>query len=281
MQRLFTLALLLFLLVLPVYVQAGWPDASVDDPDPEKWLELRLKEAEQGFPRSQYEAAHVLHAYGKKDAAKLAEAVAWYRKGAENGEPLSQLALGGMYLNGEGMSPDYQEGLFWITLAHKTSLETLVQKELAVAERHLSAAEIAATKKRADEWRISPDNLKKLLALADLGTTVQCHLGDLYRYGNGVSLDYAEALKWYNIAAVRDNGMAQYQLYEMYFNGTGVTQNFEEAYFWLRISQRNNTHNKDPILSAHPIAKMLTFGQVGRVNARVETWKPLPPSSKP
>ena len=42
-----------------------------------------------------------------------AEALKWYRKAAEQGYPLAQSNLGGMYANGLGVAQDYTEAVDW------------------------------------------------------------------------------------------------------------------------------------------------------------------------
>lgn len=64
--------------------------------------------------------------------------------------------------------------------------------------------------------------------------TAQYGLGNSYRRGEGVPLDYAEARRWYRKAADQGDGKAQYGLGFMYRNGQGVPQDDAEAVRWLR-----------------------------------------------
>ena len=57
--------------------------------------------------------------------------------------------------------------------------------------------------------------------------------GDDFYYGkNGVSKDYAEAVKWYRKTAEQGNASAQFSLGYCYKNGQGVTQDYAEAVKW-------------------------------------------------
>jgi len=56
----------------------------------------------------------------------------------------------------------------------------------------------------------------------------------MYRKGDGVQQDYAEAAKWYRKAAEQGVAHAQYNLGIMYDNGQGVKQNYAEAVKWFR-----------------------------------------------
>jgi TPR repeat protein len=52
----------------------------------------------------------------------------------------------------------------------------------------------------------------------------------------GVPKDYAEAVKWYRLAAEQGNVFAQYELGRMYHNGTGVPKDYAEAAKWWRLA---------------------------------------------
>jgi len=67
-------------------------------------------------------------------------------------------------------------------------------------------------------------------------TNVLYRLGDRHRYGLGVPQDYAEAARWYRLAAEQGFAMAQYNLGLMYNNGEGVAQDYAEAARWLRLA---------------------------------------------
>ena len=48
--------------------------------------------------------------------------------------------------------------------------------------------------------------------------------------------NYAEAVKWYRLAADQGDASAQYNLGVMYANGQGVPQNHAEAVKWYRLA---------------------------------------------
>ena len=60
----------------------------------------------------------------------------------------------------------------------------------------------------------------------------QYSLGYCYECGKGVSVDYAEAVKWYRKAAEQGDASAQFSLGYCYKNGQGVTQDYAEAVKW-------------------------------------------------
>ncbi len=61
-------------------------------------------------------------------------------------------------------------------------------------------------------------------------------LGELYDLGWGVPQDYAEAVKWYRLAANQGDAEAQANLGRMYEFGQGVPQNYAEAMKWVRLA---------------------------------------------
>ena len=59
--------------------------------------------------------------------------------------------------------------------------------------------------------------------------TAQYNLGIMYAKGQGVPQDYAEAVKWYRLAADQGIPTAQNNLGFMYAKGEGVPQDYSEA----------------------------------------------------
>jgi len=72
-------------------------------------LRLRLA-AEQGDADAQL-ALGVLYVYGEGVPQDDAEAVKWYRLAAEQGNGPAQYNLGVMYYDGEGVPQDYAEAI--------------------------------------------------------------------------------------------------------------------------------------------------------------------------
>jgi hypothetical protein len=72
---------------------------------------------------------------------------------------------------------------------------------------------------------------------ADMGeAAAQLNLGVMYEHGQGVPQDYKEAEKWYRMAAVQGFMQAQFNLGLMYSLGMGVPQDYIEAAKWLRMA---------------------------------------------
>ena len=58
----------------------------------------------------------------------------------------------------------------------------------------------------------------------------------MYANGQGVTQDYAEAVKWFKLAAAQGYASAQYNLGLMYANGQGVTQDYVIAHMWSNLA---------------------------------------------
>ena len=65
----------------------------------------------------------------------------------------------------------------------------------------------------------------------------QSALGDIYYYGEGVEQDYAEAVKWWQMAAEQGNAKAQVSLGYVYSKGIGgVGQDYVKSIKWYRLA---------------------------------------------
>jgi hypothetical protein len=62
------------------------------------------------------------------------------------------------------------------------------------------------------------------------------NLGVMYVEGRGVPQDHAEAVKWYRLAAQQGHARAQSNLGIMYATGQGVLQDYVQAYMWSNLA---------------------------------------------
>ena len=78
---------------------------------------------------------------------------------------------------------------------------------------------------------------KNLLAAAERGAArAQFVLAGMYRNGEGVAQDHAEAVRLYRLAAEQGYARAQIDLGLMYGIGEGVTQDHDEEVRWLGLA---------------------------------------------
>ena len=71
----------------------------------------------------------------------------------------------------------------------------------------------------------------------------------MYDDGQGVPQNYAEAVKWYRLAAEQGDSDAQLNLGFMYSKGQGVPQNGVMGYVWASLAAAQGSeaarHNRD------------------------------------
>ena len=67
------------------------------------------------------------------------------------------------------------------------------------------------------------------LAAAQGHPTAQTSLGYMYDRGHGVAQDQVEAVHWYKLGATQGQRSAQYNLGVMYAEGKGVARDHDEA----------------------------------------------------
>jgi len=79
--------------------------------------------------------------------------------------------------------------------------------------------------------------LTRIRPLAEQGDAkAQTILGNLYRYGRGVTKDTKEAVRWYRKAAKQGHAWAQTTLGRMYRRGLGIAIDYKEAVRWFRLA---------------------------------------------
>ena len=78
---------------------------------------------------------------------------------------------------------------------------------------------------------------KEWKALAEQGhTKAQIHVYMMYSFGEGVTQDDKEAMKWLRLAVEQGDARAQLELGAVYKAGLIVTRDFKEAMKWIRLA---------------------------------------------
>lgn len=152
------------------------------------------------------------------------QALAWYRKSAEQGFALAQMRLGEIYrqMHLDEKQEDMEEAIHWYRQAANQGI-VAAQLELAQALEDDDSQEAA-------HWYH--------LAAEAGDAKAQFKLAELYERGNGVPKNDEEAFRWYLSAEklyIEDDvyfGMMKNVSYEVgkcYARGQGVQKNFDEA----------------------------------------------------
>jgi len=83
--------------------------------------------------------------------------------------------------------------------------------------------------------------LKEWKPLAEKGNiNAQFNLGEMYRRGDGVSLDYQTAIKWHKLAAEQGYAPSQFNLGEMYRRGGGLPLDYKTGLKWHKLAAEQN-----------------------------------------
>ena len=151
------------------------------------------------------------------------EAVAWYRRAADQGDVRGQGNLGAMYGNGTGVPRNDEVALMWFRRAAdqgdargQNGLGTMFLDGLGVGQDDAEAV----------RW---------FRQAAEQGyARGQHNLGYVYDAGRGVAQDHAEAVRWFRRAAEQGHARAENSLGYMYDTGRGVAQDEAEAVRWYR-----------------------------------------------
>ena len=97
-----------------------------------------------------------MYNFGEGVPQDYEQAVAWYRKAADQGNAGAQFCLGLMYENGQGVAQDYVRAHMWFNLAASGSSEparSFSVKERANIEGVMTPAQIAEAQRMAREWK--------------------------------------------------------------------------------------------------------------------------------
>lgn len=112
--------------------------------------------AEAGDPEAEFALGKNYEA-GRAGLKKdYAEAAAWYRKSAEQGNVYAQASLGILYHSGKGLPHDDLQAEVWFTIsaahAPENDRETIEEMRDSVAA-HLTAQQLAQARRLAHEWQ--------------------------------------------------------------------------------------------------------------------------------
>ncbi|KAG0059489.1 hypothetical protein BGZ89_000367 [Linnemannia elongata] len=149
---------------------------------------------------------------------------------ASLGNTYAQVALGKMYVRGQGVNQDYQAAMDWFCKAAEKS-DPVAQNEIGdlfrfgngVPQDCLVAMEWYDKAARQDDPR------------------AQYNIAQLYDYGLGVSLDHGKAMHWYCKAAEKGYAPAQSCIGGLYANGQGVARDSAKSQEWyLKAAAQHN-----------------------------------------
>jgi TPR repeat protein len=162
------------------------------------------------------------------------QALAWYRKAADQNLADAEQEMGYFYQSGLGAKRDYAQALSWY---RRSAIDgsTNAENQLGyMAEEGLGQTQNYA---QALSWYEK--------AAEQGNTQAQENIGYMIQHGSGVPQDFAKAMYWFSKAAVEGNGDAMNQLGWMYQYGQGVGADSLKALSWYQLSAgQGNVHGE-------------------------------------
>lgn len=184
------------------------------------------------------------------------EALVWYRKAAEAGNPTAEFVIASEYCYGSdsevtpkhGLPKDPVQAATWFRKAaeHASAIDLSM---LAVAPPNARSFNLIDRMKGEgaayfllgnlfEEGKDLPKDYSQAALWYRRGAAMgqadaEASLGSLYDEGKGVPQDYGQAAVWLRKAAEQGYIDAEVNLATLYFEGHGVVQNYAEARSWL------------------------------------------------
>lgn len=161
-------------------------------------------------------------AYQKGEAAfanrDYDEAMRWYRMAADQGDVNAELAIGGLYYFGEGVTLDYAAAMRWYRMA---------------ADHGSAAAEYAVGSIYEHGQSVVQDYGEALrwyrMAAAQNYARAEVNIGNLFLSGEGVAKNPTEAYRQFKLAADQHDPDGEYSLGVLYAKGVGVRKDMDTA----------------------------------------------------
>jgi len=165
-------------------------------------------------------------------------ALAYYRRGADNGSSKAVFRLGIIYwLGTPDVEKDEVEGSRYFSLAAAAGDQEAARYLNNAMQSTNSETNILIAADRAMAEGKPAESIHLLTEAAKNGTTeAQARLAWYYETGRGVEHDLAKAAFWFQRAALGGNGEAMYALSVMFATGAGRPHDTALAEDWLRKS---------------------------------------------
>lgn len=183
---------------------------------------------------------------------------------AEKGEPLAQMFVGRLYVQGKGASHDCGEAVMWFTRAAERGN---VDAQFELGTFYNQGQCVAKNDRTAVVWFA--------LAAKQEDARAQNAIGDIYLGHGDVPPDYSKAIGWFIFAAKLFDGEALYKLGVLHALGRGVPKDYLEAYKWFDLSANLAALEEDQnkaIRARDTIREEMMPAQVAEAAQRACDW---------
>jgi Sel1 repeat/TIR domain len=148
----------------------------------------------------------------------FADALKWFRRAANKGDPNSQTQIGLLYEGGLGVEKNPEEAMRWFRLAAD---QGYAEAEAQIGFLYQNGLGVQSDRKTACSWYQRAADKNYSLA--------QIHLGYCYAYGLGAPKDITKAVEWFRKAAEQGDTNADVTLGVLYEVGNGVPKDYTAA----------------------------------------------------
>jgi uncharacterized protein len=213
---------------LPVPAPGKSPGKSADSPFAAATFDDTRARAREGDAAAQA-ALGFMCELGIDTPVDCAQAVNWYRKAADRGNPRAQLILRqiasvGFLYERRRMPPMDRDAA--VEMCCTAAEEGNARAQFHLAQMYEWGEGMPRDLREAAQW---------YRQAAEQGSAAaQFQLGQIYCDGYGVPQNTAEAVKWWETAALNGDAAAQFKLGLCFCNGQGVPQDYTEAVKWYR-----------------------------------------------
>jgi hypothetical protein len=217
-------------LFLPLLSLSICANAAINSIKPsESWLETMIKKAESENEYGGRDNASYLLGFayqrGTRVSKNSAEAIKWFAKSGDQGNPMAFYRIAVMYQEGDGVPQDNTMVEKWHRVAASHGFHWS-QYELGIMYR--DGVVVNKDDVLAAEWFLKAAEQGYALAQAAIGTS--------YYQGLGVTENFTAAADWWLKAAQQGNLAAESAISFMYRHGQGIEKNLVKAYAWGLLS---------------------------------------------
>lgn len=183
--------------------------------------------------KSNYDIVNEVYSTGDYEKTRLLLQDAVQR----DDDPRLQNLLGLIFLEGKGVTPDYDKALEHLMIA---AVNGNPSAEYNLAVMYDDGLGVKKNETKAFEWFMKAAKHGLIKA--------QNKLGLCYVNGTGTEKNYKKAVEWYLKAAESNSAMSQYNLGWMYEKGLGVVQDYQKAFEWyMKAAEQNYVDGQNAV----------------------------------
>ena len=194
------------------------------------------KAAEQNQPIALYQLG-VMYEFGRGVEKNGKEAFKWYLKSAERGERSAQSSVAFAYYQGEWVVKDDKKAFYWFK---KVAEQGLYYDILGMLYFRGIGTELNDEK--------AFENFIKAHQQQPKDASIQEQLGIMYEFGLGTNVDAYRAFDFYHKAAEQGKPYSQYRLAYFYDVGKVASQNKEMALAYYKLACKNGEQKACKVL---------------------------------